>query len=209
MIALAAMGGEARNAALKGQYKIDLKKAAREKLNGAGLLTSIDRKGKTRMVHTLTDKGWAFVEGEMVSDLPARAGAAGGALYALLHSLRPVVVNHPGGLKGLLSNSTARGGEKPDTLQQKSENPHDNLVDEVRIAYSSLARRQNEWVSLRELRTALGPAPHSNIDAALYALHEAKQAYFTLEEDQTILTEEDRKSAIRLGGDYMYYIRMG
>ena len=87
MIALMALNKETRNTELKRRYGLDLKKAAREKLNLEGLLQSRSL-GAKGFAHELTDAGWAWVVAELDAQAPPRAGSAGGALYALLNGLK-------------------------------------------------------------------------------------------------------------------------
>ena len=63
MIALMALNKETLNTELKSRYGLELKKRAREKLNGEGLLQSRRLPGKG-FAHELTDAGWAWVVAE-------------------------------------------------------------------------------------------------------------------------------------------------
>ena len=76
MIALMALNKETRNTELKRRYGLDLKKAAREKLNLEGLLQSRSL-GAKGFAHELTDAGWAWVVAELDAQAPPRAGSAG------------------------------------------------------------------------------------------------------------------------------------
>ena len=87
MIALMALNKETLNSELKRRYRLELKKPSREKLNREGLVQSRRLPGKG-FAHELTDAGWAWVVAELDEQVPARAGSAGGALYALLNGLK-------------------------------------------------------------------------------------------------------------------------
>ena len=73
MIALMALNRETRNADLKERYRLDLKKAAREKLNGEGLVQSRWLPGRG-FAHELTDAGWAWVVAELDAPVPPSGG---------------------------------------------------------------------------------------------------------------------------------------
>jgi len=206
MIALAALGGSAPNVTLDKSYKLGLDKPQRERLNKAGLLSSEQAQldnGRRGYAHTLTDAGWAFVEGEMSAEVPARAGSAGGALYALLASLkRPVEA--AGGLKALLTG--ARAQPAPALPAQPSTG---DLRQQIRETYRALAKRPQDWVQLRDLRPRLKRAPKSEVDTVLKRMFLDKEINLTLNEDQGSLTQPDREAAIRIGVNDMHMLSMG
>ena len=197
MIALMALNRETPNAELKGRYKLDVRKSARDKLNRAGLVQSRKLKGGKGYAHELTDAGWAWVVAELENKAPDRAGSAGGALYALLNGLK-VALDARGMLLQELFAAT------PSALPQ----PSGSLRDRIREAYRNLASRPWDWVELRDLRAQLGDWPRGEVDPELIRMFRAKEVNLTLHEDRGRLTQADRDAALRLGVDDMHLISM-
>ena len=192
MIALMALNKETPSAELRRRYGLDVKKRTREKLNQDGLLQS--RKLGRGFAHELTDAGWAWVVAELDEKVPPRAGAAGGALYALLN-----------GLKAALD---ARGMVVPELFAPAAPGPTGSLRDRIRQAYRSLAPRPWDWVELRDLRAQLGDWPRREVDLELVRMFRKRDVNLTLHEDRARLTQADRDAALRLGVDDMHLISM-
>jgi len=200
MIALAASGGELSNAELGKRLKLDLDRVQRERLNTDKVIAS--RKASNGFRHTLTDRGWRWLEDEMGQEMPARAGSAGGALYALFSALK-APAHRAGGLRALLYSSGSLGA----TVQP---DPKPNRVPErIRDAYATLAKRPGEWVWLRDLRACLNGSPRSEVDSALKQMYRDKLINLTLSEDQGALTREDKDAALRMGVSDMHLVSMG
>lgn len=195
MIALMALNEETPNAELKRRYRLDVRKPARDKLNRAGLVQS--RKLKRGYAHELTDTGWAWVVAELDGQVPARAGSAGGALYALLNGLK-VALDARGMLLQELFAATSSAVPQPSGT----------LRDRIREAYRNLASRPWDWVELRDLRAQLGDWPRGEVDPELIRMFRAKEVNLTLHEDRGRLTQADRDAALRLGVDDMHLISM-
>ena len=192
MIALMALNKETPNAELRRRYGLDVKKRTREKLNQDGLLQS--RKLGRGFAHELTDAGWAWVVAELDEKVPPRAGAAGGALYALLN-----------GLKAALD---ARGMVIPELFAPAAPGATGSLRDRIQQAYRSLAPRPWDWVELRDLRAQLGDWPRREVDLELVRMFRKRDVNLTLHEDRARLTQADRDAALRLGVDDMHLISM-
>ena len=193
MIALMALNKETRNADLKKRYGIDLKKAAREKLNGEGLVQSRRLPGRG-FAHELTDAGWAWAAAELDERVPRRAGSAGGALYALLNGLKVAL--------------DARGMVIQELFAPAAAGPAASLRDRIRQAYRSLASLPRDWVELRDLRAQLGDWPRSEVDLELTRMFRENEVNLTLHEDRGRLTQADRDAALRLGVEDMHLISM-
>ena len=196
MIALMALNRETRNAELQRLYRLDLKKAAREKLNREGLVQSRKIPGKG-FAHELTDAGWAWVVAELDEQVPSRAGSAGGALYALLNSLKVALDARGMVIQELFDQSEPIAPRQPGALR-----------DRIRQAYRSLASQPWDWVELRDLRTQLGDWPRREVDLEIIRMFRKKDVNLTLHEDRGRLTQADRDAALRLGVDDMHLISM-
>ena len=193
MIALMALNKETRNAELKERYRLDLKKAARDKLNREGLVQSRSL-GAKGFAHELTDAGWAWVVAELDAKVPPRAGSPGGALYALLNGLKVAL--------------EARGMVIQDLFAPAAAGPAGSLRDRIRQAYRNLASRPWDWVELRDLRKQLGDWSRREVDLELTRMFRGKDVNLTLHEDLRRLTEVDRDAALRIGVDDMHLISM-
>ena len=194
MIALMALNRETRNAELKERYGLDLKKAARVKLNREGLVQSRRLPGRG-FAHELTDAGWAWVVAELDAQrVPRRAGSAGGALYALLNGLKVAL--------------DARGMVIQELFAPAAAGPAGSLRDRIRQGYRNLASRPGDWVELRDLRKQLGDWPRREVDLEIVRMFREKDVNLTLHEDLRRLTAADRDAAIRIGVDDMHLISM-
>ena len=196
MIALMALNKETRNTELKRRYGLDLKKAAREKLNLEGLLQSRSL-GAKGFAHELTDAGWAWVVAELDAQAPPRAGSAGGALYALLNGLKVAL-----DARGMVIQ------ELFESIEPTAPRPTGSLQDRIRQAYRNLASRPWDWVELRDLRAQLGDWPRREVDLEITRMFREKDVNLTLHEDRGRLTQADRDAALRLGVDDMHLISM-
>ena len=197
MIALMALNKETPNSELQGRYGLSVRKPTREKLNRDGLVLSRRLKAGKGYAHELTDAGWAWVVAELDEKVPARAGSAGGALYALLNGLK-VALDARGMLIQELFAATSSAMPEPSG----------SLRDRIREVYRNLASRPWDWVELRDLRPKLGDWPRGEVDGELIRMFRAKEVNLTLHEDRGRLTQADRDAALRLGVDDMHLISM-
>ena len=196
MIALMALNRETRNTELQRLYRLDLKKAAREKLNREGLVQSRKIPGKG-FAHELTDAGWAWVVAELDAPVPPHARSAGGALYALLNGLKVALDARGMVIQELFDQSEPAAPRQPGSLRAP-----------IRQAYRSLASRPWDWVELRDLRAQLGEWPRREVDLEIIRMFREKDVNLTLHEDRGRLTQADRDAALRLGVDDMHLISM-
>ncbi len=86
LLVLMAEARELTNADLHTVAGLKLDGKDRLHLNKLGLVDSV-KEGRA-YVHELTDAGALWCAGELAGEPPARAGSAGGALYAVLRGLR-------------------------------------------------------------------------------------------------------------------------
>lgn len=203
MLALMALAREVTNGELDARYKLGLDKPQRERLNKDGLIAS--RKEGRGFAHELTDKGWAWAARELQAGVPARAGSAGGALYAVLHGLAAVLQRRGMALSDLfapINEPTAVVAEVKSASAQKP------LSERIRAAYKRLAARPREWVYLSDLHTHLNDATKAEIDSTLREMFHNREVSLTLEEDQASLTKAQRSAALRLGVDDMHLLSM-
>lgn len=207
MLALMALAREVTNGELDARYKLGLDKPQRERLNRDGLLDS--RKEGRGFTHELTDKGWAWASRELQAGVPARAGSAGGALYAVLHGLATALQRHGMALSDLFAEAMdVDPAPRAPEIKGRAEPPALTLRDRIRVAYKQLAARPREWVYLSDLHTHLNGTTKAEIDSALREMFHAREVSLTLEEDQASLTKAQRLAALRLGADDMHLLSM-
>lgn len=73
------------------------------------------------------------------------------------------------------------------------------LSDRIHAAYQKLATRPRDYVSLTDLRRELGDVPRADIDEALRQFNLVPGVTLAPEEDQKLLTPQDRDAALRIG----------
>ncbi|MDZ4267505.1 MAG: hypothetical protein U1D00_17750 [Mycobacterium sp.] len=155
-----------------------LDKPGRDKLNRLGLIDS-ERVGN-RFVHELTDRGWRLCRDIVDAGPPPRSTGPAKALYTVL-----------GALGRYQSHADLSLADVFGVGPQSTE-------DRIRDVYRRLAPRPGGWVSLTLLRAEL-EVPRADVDAALAALHRAPGVSVIPQEDQKVLTAEDRAAAVVIG----------
>lgn len=156
-----------------------LDKPGRDKLNRLGLIES-ERVGG-RYVHELTDRGWRLCRDLVSAGPPSRATGPAKALATVLSALGRYLDSSG------LSLADVFGPAADETLE-----------DRIRSAYDKLAPRPGGWVSLTRLRAELSD-PRADVDTALVTLHRTPGVSVIPQEDQKVLTAEDRAAAVVIG----------
>ena len=198
LLALMAEAREISNPELRQQYGLTLDGPARRKLNDLKLVES-GKRGRA-FAHQLTDRGWARCREELAAQCPPRAGAAGGALYALLGGLRRYLESAELSLSDIFrperDQPGAGGGDQPAA----------HLESAIRAAYKKLAKRPGAWVSLGDLRPHLGQVSRPDVDAVLLRMSRSAAVRMVPENVQGSLTARDREGAMRLFGRELHFI---
>jgi hypothetical protein len=104
-------------------------------------------------------------------------------LWAALSALHAVQVGRPRGAQG---------------LEQR-----------IRAAYAELATSPGAWVSLTRLRPSLDDVPKAELDKALERLLDAPDVELEPEDNQKTLKVEDRRAAVRIGGEDRHLLAIG
>lgn len=159
-----------------------LDKSGRERLNQLGLIES-ERVGN-RFVHELTDRGWRLCRDLIDAGPPPRSPGSAKTVYTVL-----------GALGRYLSHADLSLADVFGVTELSSEA---SIEVRIRDAYGRLAPRPGGWVSLTRLRAELD-VPRTDVDAALVALHRAPGVSVIPQEDQKVLTAEDRAAAVVIG----------
>src|SRR4051812_5721561 len=170
---------EVSNAELKEIAGIELTGVPRRRLNELKLVDT--RKVGRSLRHLLTDRGWRRCRDELVAPRPPRSGSYGGVLFAGLNGLHRYSEQ---------AGPRLAGGFTPDVEQM------------IRGAYRSLARGESAApVRLSALREQLSEVQDKVLDAELVRMADLAEVHLREEVNQQLLTDEDRRAAIRLGGE--------
>jgi len=130
--------------------------------------------------------------------LPERAGAAGGALYAVIRMLGRFLT-----AQGLELNSLVNPPAGPARTVEAT------VEDRIRLAYSTLARRPGDWVSIADLRDAVADVPADEVDVALRQLNRRSGVSLVPQANQKALNARLRAAAVIIGDQPKHSISMG
>src|SRR5262249_1931304 len=95
-----------------------------------------------------------------------------------------------------------------ETTNRQPQSTAINVESRIRAAYKSLVKGSTGWVSLTKLRQLLGDTSKADIDAALRQMSRNRQVNLVPDSNQKTLTNEDRDSAVQIGGEYKHLISM-
>ena len=168
-----------------------LDKHGRERLNRLGL---IETTPGVPLVHELTDYGWLVCRALLSSDAPPRSSAQGRALYTLLNALH----RHFDRADLVLSDVFL----PPDGAAE----PAGDAETQLRAAYTRLSTKPGGWVSLVQLREAVGKLARHDVDTALISLYQQPGVSLIPEENQKVLTAADRSAAVVIGDQNKHLI---
>lgn len=212
LFVLMAESGSMRNATLTRDHGCRLEKESREKLEQMKLI-EVERISGGRLVLTLGDRGWAYCSDELSADsTPPRAGAAGGALYAVLRRIGGFLAVQRSSLADFVAGSTATeapraGAEKAEALESTTTGSQET-VERIRSAYRTLAGRSGDLVSLADLRDLVADVSISDMDAALRRLNRQPGVALVPEANQKTLDARTRVAAVVVGDQPKHSISM-
>jgi hypothetical protein len=146
----------------------------------------------------LDDKGWERVHQELNFDSP-RAKALGAALRALHGNLRERVLPH----------GEYRRFAEMFAHRAPAAAPDDDLQARIRGLYESLASHPGAWVQHTAVRRKLADVPEADLDEAFNLISRADDVEMMPESNQKTLTDEDRRNAVRVGGQDTHLIAIG
>jgi hypothetical protein len=193
--------GEARevsNSELAERAGFRLDGQERRRLNDRKLVDS--RKVGRTYAHELTDAGWDWCAAQSSGAPKGRASSMEGALYALLGGLARYLEYSELSLADIFQQRDPEAPEKPG-----------DIAELIRAAYVRLASEPGKFVKLRELRAELSDVPGSDLESSLKEMYRAQQVNLVPQSNQQALTQADRESALRIGGEakHMISIRQG
>lgn len=174
-----------------------LKKSYRDRLKDRKL---IDVTPGVPMKLELIEDGWDLCRQLIGTEPPVGVRGQGKALYTLMKALRRYFDRENLELSEVFN--TSEGNEpsdvKPAVPSVKSRTGGD-LESRVRSAYSRLADEPGSLVRLVWLRAELADIPRRDLDAALVEFTNQRGVSLLPQEDQKMLTDEDRAAAVRIG----------
>ncbi len=193
LLALMAEAQEISNVDLKERYGFTLTGESKSRLNDRKLVSS--RRVGRAYVHELTEPGWRRCREELAAPCPPRAGAAGGALYALLHGLARYMTREELSLPEVFGRTSAAPTSAGNDVEAA-----------IRTAYPKAPRRPGGWVALTDLRQLLDQIPRQAVDDTLARMGRLPRVSLLPEENQKVLTQSDREAAIQLGGTAYHFL---
>jgi hypothetical protein len=196
MFALLAEARTLSNPELEERVGFRLDGKERRKLNDLKLVES-DKRGRT-YAHELSEAGWRWCAEELSAGPAGRGTSMERALYAVL-----------GGLGRYLRGS---GQSLADIFNQGHDvRPAEDIDVEacIEAGYQALTRGPGEFVKLRELRLRLPEIPRSDVDSALDKMYQEQRVNLIPQSNQQALSDADRESALRVGGEYKHLISIG
>jgi hypothetical protein len=198
MFALLAEAREVANPELEERVGFRLDGKERRRLNDLKLVTS-EKRGSS-YVHELTDGGWRWCYDE----LSAGPGEGRGskdierAFYAILAGLRRYLEVTQRSLAEIFK-------PLPEAQPLEQADIEKRITDE----YNGLASESGDFAKLRELRQRLPDIARADVDAALDRMYRSQRINLVPQADQQALSDADRESALRIGGEYKHLISIG
>jgi hypothetical protein len=148
----------------------------------------------------LIEKGYALCREVMGTEPPPGVRGQNKALYSLMKALRRYFDREDLQLSEVFPT---REASKPEIAKAaappSSSSPRKDLQGRVRSAYGKLADEAGSLVSLTLLRSELADVPRRDLDAALVEFNHQRGVSLLPQEDQKLLTDEDRAAAVRIG----------
>jgi hypothetical protein len=208
LIVLMVEARELTNTELKQISGFALTGPTRRSLNDLKFVES--RKAGQVFAHQLTEQGWHACRELLRAERPARAGSAGGALFALLagvdralarRRLSPADFFAPQEVPTdpIAPSLPALAGPAPAAAADGQSAAA--LDSAIRAAYRGLAKEPAAWVGLAALRGELGRFGRAETDEALRRIAMAPDAHLIPVANLKSLTQADRDAAVSLGGE--------
>lgn len=194
LLALLLFGAEpATNNALYERFALKITKESREALEASKLITSW-KNSRQGYLHALTERGRDRAFEELATSAPAGTGAGVRLLYALANVFHGAMAQH--GIKAAQVFAGADDG------------PQD-VEEQILAAYSQLAKRPGQLVSLVKLRWSLANVARDVMDKTLKAMDRQRLIQLDPDPNTKALPPEAHEAAIRIGGEDKHFITVG
>lgn len=170
-----------------------LKKSYRDRLRDKKL---IDVTPGVPMKLELIDDGWELCRQLIGTEPPAGVRGQNKALYTLMKALHRYFDREELELSEVFNTRA----DDPGKAVTPTPAPADtDLQTRVRSAYRKLADEPGSLVGLARVRAELADVPRRDLDAALVKLNRERGVSLLPQEDQKLLTDDDRAAALRIG----------
>jgi hypothetical protein len=197
MFALLGAARKVSNPELRELVGFPLDGKERRNLNERKLVES-EKQGRA-FAHELSDKGWRWCADELAASPPGQASSVERAHYLVFGMFARYLSAARLSLADIASvRQDPSGGDAVDV-------PAD-LTARVADGYRALAPADGAFVKLRELRARLADIPRPDLDAALGVLFTDQRINLIPQSNQQALSDADRESALRVGGEYKHLI---
>jgi hypothetical protein len=204
--ALLALLSEARklsNPELKERVGFTLDGVPRRRLNNLKLVKSDRRPGRAYF-HELTSAGLEWCESELSAG-PGQGGESmERAFYAILAGLGRHLARTGQSLKDIFDDD-----QDVTAVNNGWQAAPVDVSKRIRTAYGELAEEPGDFVRLYELRVKLADISHADLDAALSKLYQEQRINLVAQANQEALTDDDRDSALSIGGSRKHRISIG
>jgi hypothetical protein len=191
MFALLAEAGKVSNTELEQLIGFRLVGEERRRLNDRKYVES-DRQGRS-FVHDLSENGWAWC----AEDLAAGSGGRDSSLERAHYLVFGVFMRFMSASGLRLASVFGPASPSGDAT---------DVAARVEAGYRALAPASGEFVRLRELRLHLADITRTDLDTALAAMFARQRINLIPESHQQALSDADRESALRIGGEYKHLI---
>jgi hypothetical protein len=174
-----------------------LKKSYRDRMKDKGL---IDVLPGVPMKLELIDKGYDLCAQLIGTEPPVGVRGQNKALYTLMKALRRYFDREGLELSEVFNTSVETKPKDADAARPVGSSLSDgDMQSRVRSAYRKLTDEPGSLVSLVRLRAELTDVPRRDLDAALIEFDHQRGITLIPQEDQKLLTDEDRAAAVRIG----------
>jgi hypothetical protein len=200
LIALLLIAEDATNPMLIERFRLEIKKTERDALVGAKLITIPGKVGNAN-VHRLTKEGRDSGRRELAKSAPGGTGYGVHLLYAVANILDRVMEQY-----GLDLDKVLHGDTQAPTPVTTS--PQD-VEGQILTAYSDLAKRHGDLVSLVRLRSRLAAVDRAALDQTLKTMDRSRLIQLEPDPNRKALPPEAHEAAIRIGGEDKHFITVG
>ena len=194
LVLLMVEAGDVLNSDMPKKWGFGLDKKSRIKLNKLGYVASVPE--HRTFVHRLSDAGWARCYEPLNLESP-KARAQGAALASLMGAV----------LANLKRTESALADFMVGDLD--ADKAPTDLSDRIRSVYEELAVEPGGWVGLIQIRAALNDVERDDLDEALCRLERSRGVNIVPESNQNALSEDERASALWIGGQYKHFLSIG
>lgn len=189
LFALMVVARPVTNRELRDLAGLEINAEVRRRTNQKVELITTKKRGAVN-THKLTPAGKSWCESALTAGRPDGSKFPAGVLYELLDNVGQYL---------------ARSGTKFDEFFRP------DIESWIRSAYTELTvrREPGSWIRLSALRPWLEDAPRDAVDAELDRMIEQPDVQLMAELNQRLLTNEDHKAAVDIGGESRHLLRIG